>query len=98
MWRYLLTPHLAIGRAWDHVVIVGAQEGIWPPGLGGSTALRLPEWESVARGGTATDSLAVLRDAAAERIAQERRLFGLAVSRARRELIVVKLHCLTRSR
>ena len=84
----LLTAHLAVGRRWGHVVIVGAQEGAWPPPLGGSSALRLPEWESIVAGGVATDARVALRAAAADRMAQERRLFALAVSRARTSLTI----------
>jgi superfamily I DNA/RNA helicase/RecB family exonuclease len=84
----LLTAHLAVGRRWGHVVIVGAQEGAWPPPLGGSSALRLPEWESIVAGGGATDARVALRAAAADRMAQERRLFALAVSRARSSLTI----------
>ena len=84
----LLTAHLAVGRGWQHVVVVGAQEGTWPPALGGSSALRLPEWEAVVAGGGITDASVALRTAAADRMAQERRLFALAVSRARATLTV----------
>jgi superfamily I DNA/RNA helicase/RecB family exonuclease len=84
----LLTAHLAVGRHWGHVVIVGAQEGAWPPPLGGSSALRLSEWESMVTGGGATDARVALRAAAADRMAQERRLFALAVSRARTSLAI----------
>lgn len=84
----LLTAHLAVGRAWPHVVVVGAQEGVWPPALGGSSALRLPEWEAVVTGGGPLEANLALRAAAADRMAQERRLFALAVSRARESLTI----------
>ena len=84
----VMTPHGAVGRSWRHVVIVGAQEGTWPPALGSSSVLRLHEWEALVRGGGEHDVPGALRDAAAERMAQERRLFALAVSRARETLVV----------
>jgi RecB family exonuclease len=84
----VMTAHLAVGRSWPHVVVVGAQEGTWPPALGASSVLRLHEWEALIRGGGKPDTAAALRDAAAERMAQERRLFALAVSRATRSLTV----------
>ena len=84
----LLTAHRAVGRSWDHVVIMGAQEGVWPPALGGSSVLRLVEWESLAQGAHPVGAASALRDAAAERLGQERRLFALAVSRARVTLTV----------
>ncbi|MBM3685668.1 MAG: ATP-dependent helicase [Actinobacteria bacterium] len=90
----LLTPHLSVGIGWKHVVVVGAQEGVWPPPLGGSSALRLPEWSAIVdaagqQDATATADVAgALRAASTERMAQERRLFALAVSRARSSLVV----------
>ena len=84
----LLTAHLAVGRRWDHVIVVGAQEGTWPPALGGSSALRLHEWDAIVTGSMASDPSSALRAASAERMAQERRLFALAVSRARTHLTV----------
>lgn len=78
----LMTPHMAVGRSWDHVVVAGAQEGIWPPALGSSSALRVHEWEALVAGDGSLGTAAV-RAAVAERMAQERRLFALAVSRAR---------------
>lgn len=88
----LLTAHLSVGRGWKHVVVVGAQEGAWPPPLGGSSALRLPEWSAIVDdagvGNATTDVAGALRAASSERMAQERRLFALAVSRARSSLVV----------
>lgn len=84
----LLTAHLAVGRRWNHVIVVGAQEGTWPPALGGSSALRLPEWDAMVTGSMASDPSSALRAASADRMAQERRLFALAVSRARTHLTV----------
>ena len=84
----LTTPHGAVGRRWEHVVVVGAQEGTWPPPIAGSSALRLPEWEALVAGAGTTDAPAALRMAATERMAQERRLFALAISRARAGLTV----------
>ena len=84
----LLTAHLAVGRRWEHVIVVGAQEGIWPPALGGSSALRVSEWDALIAGSTSSDPSTALRAASAERMAQERRLFALAVSRASGRLTV----------
>lgn len=85
---HVMTPHLAVGRSWRHVVVVGVQEGTWPPALGSSSVLRLHEWEALVRGGVQADVSGALRDAAAERMAQERRLFALAVSRASESLVI----------
>lgn len=84
----LMTPHMTVGRSWEHVFVVGAQEGEWPPMLGSSSALRIHEWEAIVTGHDGRDVATALRTAAAERMAQERRLFALAVSRARAALTV----------
>lgn len=84
----VMTPHLSVGRSWRHVIVVGAQEGTWPPALGSSSVLRLHEWEALVHGDGAKDVTSALRDAAAERMAEERRLFALALSRASATLVV----------
>lgn len=84
----LVTAHATVGRRWRHVVLVGAQEGAWPPSLASSSVLRIHEWEAVVAGDSERGIAGALRDAAAERMAQERRLFALAVSRASDSLAV----------
>ncbi|MGA0931451.1 MAG: PD-(D/E)XK nuclease family protein [Candidatus Nanopelagicales bacterium] len=84
----LMTAHVSVGRSWPHVIVIGAQEGTWPPSLGSSSALRIHEWEAVVSGDGPSDVAGALRDAAIERMSQERRLFALAVSRARDSLAV----------
>ncbi len=75
----LLTAHRAKGRAWDLVVIAGAQEGAWP---------------DVRRRGSVFDPERLRPDGLGagvetrELVASERRLFLLACTRARRRLLV----------
>ena len=79
----LMTAHAAKGLEWDVVAVAGVQEGVWPDlrvrgGLLGTEAL-----VDVIAG---RDDSAVIRQSA--RLAEERRLFYVAVSRARRRLLV----------
>lgn len=83
----IATAHLAVGRSWDHVVIVGAQEGAWPSLRGRSSILHVEQLDGLARG-TAFDVHALARQEAAAQVAEDRRLFALALSRARRSACV----------
>lgn len=83
----IATAHLAVGRSWDHVVIVGAQEGAWPSLRGRSSILHVEQLDGLARG-TAFDVHALARQEAAAQVAEDRRLFVLALSRAERSACV----------
>lgn len=79
----VLTAHAAKGLEWDIVAVAGVQEGVWPDvrergSLLGSDALL----DVVAN----RDDSPITR--ASSRLAEERRLFYVAVSRARRRLYV----------
>jgi superfamily I DNA/RNA helicase/RecB family exonuclease len=83
----LVTPHGAAGREWDAVAIIGVQEGVWPDLRLRNSLLGAQELADV------LDGRAV--DGAAEGPAQRRavlddelRLFHVAVTRARRRLLV----------
>ncbi|HYJ74648.1 MAG TPA: ATP-dependent DNA helicase, partial [Kineosporiaceae bacterium] len=83
----LVTPHGAAGREWDVVAIVGVQEGVWPDLRLRNSLLGAQELADVldgrAVGGAAEGSAqrrAVLDD--------ELRIFHVAVTRARRRLLV----------
>ena len=78
----VLSPHAALGRDWEMVVIAGVQEGLWP--------------NTTERGGVlATGRLLDLVDglgedvsARAPLLAEERRLLIAAMGRARRRLLI----------
>jgi RecB family exonuclease len=79
----LLTVHAAKGLEWDVVAVAGVQEGIWPD-------LRV---RGSLLGSESLVDLVAGRDASAlttvsHLLAEERRLFYVAVTRARRRLVV----------
>ncbi|MGH8776390.1 MAG: ATP-dependent helicase [Jiangellaceae bacterium] len=79
----LMTAHAAKGLEWDLVAVAGVQEGVWPDLRGRGGLL-----------GTATlvDLLAGRDDSArarqSARLAEERRLFYVAITRARSRVLV----------
>jgi superfamily I DNA/RNA helicase/RecB family exonuclease len=84
----LMTAHAAKGLEWDVVVVAGAQEGVWPDLRGRGSLLGSQELVDVlaARGSNIEEPVSHLQSVAA-RLAEERRLFYVAVTRARRELV-----------
>jgi superfamily I DNA/RNA helicase/RecB family exonuclease len=78
----VLSPHAALGRDWEMVVIAGLQEGLWPnttPRGGILGTQRLLD---------ALDGLGEPVSARAPLLADERRLLIAAIGRARRRLLV----------
>ena len=80
----LLTAHASRGREWDVVVVPDVQEGVWPDLRRRGTLLGVERLVDVLAG--VPDDPAV--SAQAPLLAEERRLFAVAVSRARRAVHV----------
>ncbi|TDD69115.1 ATP-dependent helicase [Jiangella aurantiaca] len=79
----ILTAHAAKGLEWDVVVVAGVQEGVWPDVRERGSLLGT---ESLVDLVAHRDDSAVTR--ASARLAEERRLFYVAVTRARQRLYV----------
>ncbi|MGB4271436.1 MAG: ATP-dependent DNA helicase [Propionicimonas sp.] len=73
------TVHRAKGRQWAFVVVAGVQEGAWPPGRRVTSVLEPQRLTSSGIGP---------RPDPREQLADERRLFHVACSRASRHLLV----------
>jgi superfamily I DNA/RNA helicase/RecB family exonuclease len=80
----ILTAHRSKGLEWEVVVVAGVQEGTWPDLRLRDSLLGAGELAGVGTGAQDVD-LAML---AAGLLAEERRLFYVAVTRARRLLVV----------
>ena len=85
----MLTAHKSKGLEWDLVVVAGVQEGTWPDLRQRGSLLDMDDLVDVVAGreaGPAADAVAAA--AAARLLAEERRLFYVAVTRARSALLV----------
>ena len=78
----LLTAHRAKGLEWDVVIIRGVQDGTWPDLRSQHSLLGTEQLDEPRHGGLRPP------ETARDRWAQERRLFYVAVTRARRRLVV----------
>ncbi|NUO96315.1 MAG: ATP-dependent helicase [Nonomuraea sp.] len=79
----VLTAHRSKGLEWDIVVVAGVQEGVWPDLRLRGSLLGADDLVEVVEG--AQPSAASL---ASKLLAEERRLFYVAATRARRRLVV----------
>ncbi|MFG1948064.1 ATP-dependent helicase [Nonomuraea sp. NPDC048826] len=79
----VLTAHRAKGLEWDVVVVTGVQEAVWPDLRLRGTLLGVEDLVEVVEGGRPNAA-----SLASKLLAEERRLFYVAATRARRRLVV----------
>ena len=87
----LLSAHAAVGRQWRAVAVCGVQDGLWPAPRRRSGLLAVDELvdlTEVAGDGPTPSEAERAASSAAARAAEERRLFYVACSRARTDLLV----------
>ncbi|MGW6378210.1 ATP-dependent helicase [Rhodococcus sp. NPDC055112] len=92
----VLSAHSAAGREWDVVAVAGVQEGLWPGLRARGTLLGTEVLVDLTAGvGDASPTSESQLSRTAPLLAEERRLFLLACSRARRSLLITAVESAT---
>ncbi|MEV7967063.1 ATP-dependent DNA helicase [Sphaerisporangium sp. NPDC088356] len=84
----ILTAHRSKGLEWDVVVVAGVQEGVWPDLRLRGSLLGIEELVELSEGSVLDGADAAGAALASKLLAEERRLFYVAATRARRRLVV----------
>ncbi|MFZ2174640.1 MAG: ATP-dependent DNA helicase, partial [Rhodococcus sp. (in: high G+C Gram-positive bacteria)] len=85
----VLSAHSAAGREWDVVAVAGVQEGLWPSLRARGSLLGTEDLIDLTSGvSDGSEAAAERMSRTAPLLAEERRLFLVACSRARRSLLV----------
>ncbi len=84
----VVSAHSAAGREWDVVVVAGVQEGLWPSLRARGTLLGIESLIDAVSGADGGEHASVRLSRTAPLLADERRLFLVACSRARTQLLV----------
>ncbi|WP_424537177.1 ATP-dependent helicase [Sphaerisporangium viridialbum] len=84
----ILTAHRSKGLEWDVVVVAGVQEGVWPDLRLRGSLLGVEELVELSEGSVLDGADAAGAALASKLLAEERRLFYVAATRARRRLVV----------
>ncbi|MBP2707613.1 ATP-dependent helicase [Microbispora sp. RL4-1S] len=84
----ILTAHRSKGLEWDVVVVAGVQEGLWPDLRLRGSLLGTEALVELAAGSALDTTQVAAATIASKLLAEERRLFYVAATRARRTLVV----------
>ena len=87
----VLTAHRSKGLEWDVVIVAGVQEGTWPDLRLRGSLLGVDELVEVAAGSQLAAAEAAAVAATYKLLAEERRLFYVAVTRARHRVVVTSV-------
>ncbi|WP_432926014.1 ATP-dependent helicase [Microbispora sp. CA-135349] len=84
----ILTAHRSKGLEWDVVVVAGVQEGLWPDLRLRGSLLGTEALVELVSGSEAATEKVTAATITSKLLAEERRLFYVAATRARRRLVV----------
>jgi superfamily I DNA/RNA helicase/RecB family exonuclease len=84
----IMTAHRSKGLEWDVVIVAGVQEGVWPDLRLRGSLLGIEDLVDLASGGDPLTGEVSGASQSAKLLAEERRLFYVAATRARKRLVV----------